>query len=107
MYTGLLRGPSITFSLISLQLWQGVTQLRFLEVENVHHCDMVIFFAAGPHSDNPVDIPFDGPGGVLAHAFIPFKSFADQPGLDGDIHFDKDEFYVVNTDAITPGNDFI
>ncbi len=64
----------------ALELWDGGagdTPLQFSEV--AQGGDLSILFGAGDHGD---PYPFDGPGGVLAHAFYP---------TDGRVHFDEDE----------------
>jgi len=65
--------------------WTVDAPLRFIETDNVEEADFKIFFAGGGHGD-PSD--FDGPGGVLAHAFYP---------RSGKVHYDEDETYTANT----------
>ncbi|GAA53703.1 matrix metalloproteinase-25 [Clonorchis sinensis] len=71
----------------TFNLWSKVIDLDFVEEKDYYkEADIVIQFGAGKHGDS---IPFDGEGGVLAHAFYPTPnnvySFA------GDAHFDDDE----------------
>ena len=53
--------------------------------------EIQIKFGMNTHGD---DYPFDGNGGVLAHAFFP-----NVPKYDGDIHFDDSEHWTSNTQA--------
>ena len=74
-------------------LWSAVTPLTFTEVPMGGNPHIVIRFAAGDHSDGNA---FDGPSGVLAHAYYP------PPGggaLAGDTHFDEAEAWSVNLPA--------
>ena len=50
---------------------------------NFQSSDLTITFYKGDHGDGS---PFDGPGGILAHAFYP---------TDGRLHFDADERFSI------------
>ncbi|KAK2179697.1 hypothetical protein NP493_477g03036 [Ridgeia piscesae] len=66
--------------------WSQVTPLNFRAVETPDQ-DIEIKFAAGNHGDGSRN-SFDGPGGVLAHAYYPEV---------GDTHFDEDETWTDET----------
>ncbi|XP_049646645.1 stromelysin-3 [Suncus etruscus] len=69
----------------ALQVWSDVTPLTFTEVQE-GRADIMIDFIRYSHGD---DLPFDGPGGVLAHAFFP------KTHRQGDVHFDYDETWTI------------
>nr|XP_046244875.1 matrix metalloproteinase-20 [Scatophagus argus] len=71
----------------ALKMWSDAAPLRFIKV-NHGKADIVLSFARRTHGDF---FPFDGPRGVLAHAF--------QPGddLGGDVHFDEDETWTTGS----------
>ncbi len=74
----------------SFQAWSDVCGLAFREETDPRKtADILVLFVAGKHAsppeDNESDPPFDGPGGVLAHAFYP------GPGIGGDCHVDLSE----------------
>ncbi|NP_001266961.1 collagenase 3-like precursor [Takifugu rubripes] len=67
----------------ALQVWAKVTPLRFSKVSS--DPDIKVLFGGQYHGDS---YPFDGPDGILAHAFSP------GPGIGGDAHFDEDELFT-------------
>ncbi|XP_039212196.1 stromelysin-1-like isoform X1 [Crotalus tigris] len=67
----------------AFKVWSQVTPLTFKKVPN-GNADIFISFHSGVHGDF---YPFDGPGGILAHAYAPGL------GIGGDAHFDEDEFW--------------
>nr|XP_006997084.1 stromelysin-3 [Peromyscus maniculatus bairdii] len=69
----------------ALQVWSEVTPLTFTEVHE-GRADIMIDFTRYWHGDN---LPFDGPGGILAHAFFP------KTHREGDVHFDYDETWTI------------
>ncbi|XP_037697163.1 neutrophil collagenase [Choloepus didactylus] len=71
----------------AFQLWSRASRLTFTRISE-GEADIRIEFARGDHGDNS---PFDGPNGILAHAFQP------GPGLGGDAHFDADETWTKNS----------
>ncbi|XP_076017465.1 collagenase 3-like [Genypterus blacodes] len=68
----------------AFQVWAKVTPLRFTRISG-GTADIMISFGRQSHGDY---YPFDGPGGILAHAFAP------SPGIGGDAHFDEDEMFT-------------
>jgi hypothetical protein len=70
-------------------MWSAETPLRFRRVADGTSGDIVIRFVAGDHGDGS---PFDGPSGVLAHAFYPSNSGP----IRGDSHFDEAETWTLN-----------
>lgn len=72
----------------AFKAWSDVTNLVFIETPGTK-ATIMIRFGSGGHRCN---YPFDGKGGVLAHAFYPDH---------GQVHFDEDEFYTENTSTGT------
>ncbi|XP_068561844.1 stromelysin-3-like [Cebidichthys violaceus] len=66
-------------------VWSAVTPLTFREV-TAEEADIIIDFNRYWHGDS---LPFDGPGGILAHAFFP------RTNREGEVHFDYDESWTV------------
>lgn len=78
-------------------LWAAYTPLRFSRVDVASGPEIIIRFVAGDHGDGS---PFDGAGGVLAHAFYPSIPPAPPSAIMGDAHFDEAETWTV---AVPPG----
>ncbi|XP_062814654.1 matrix metalloproteinase-17 [Anolis carolinensis] len=69
----------------ALKVWSDITPLNFHEVAG-NNADIQIDFSKTDHNDG---YPFDGPGGMVAHAFSPGEHHA-----AGDTHFDDDESWT-------------
>ncbi|XP_056139839.1 matrix metalloproteinase-28 [Lampris incognitus] len=69
----------------AFQLWSNVSGLVFQEVPE-GHADIRLAFYEGDHNDGASNA-FDGPGGTLAHAFLPRR---------GEAHFDMAERWTLN-----------
>jgi len=65
------------------QLWTSISALSISETLQLYDADIHLKFAGGEHGDT---FPFDGEGGVLAHAFYP-----ENRGFAGHVHFDDAE----------------
>jgi peptidoglycan hydrolase-like protein with peptidoglycan-binding domain/acylphosphatase len=76
----------------ALGLWSAVTPLTFTEIPFANNPHIKIRFVSGDHGDG-ANNAFDGPSGVLAHAFYPPPNGGD---LAGDAHFDEAETWSVN-----------
>ncbi|XP_073677436.1 collagenase 3-like [Garra rufa] len=71
----------------ALQVWAAVTPLKFTRIKR-GIADIMISFAIKDHGDG---LMFDGPNGILAHAYAPGS------GIGGDAHFDDDESFSFNS----------
>ncbi|XP_061817746.1 uncharacterized protein [Nerophis lumbriciformis] len=71
----------------ALHVYSSVTPLDFKQITS-GTADIMIKFKADNHGDFA---PFDGEGGVLAHAFSPGE------GRGGDTHFDDDELWTLTS----------
>ncbi|CAI9782610.1 unnamed protein product [Fraxinus pennsylvanica] len=67
--------------------WASATHFTFSRVQNIAAADLVIGFHRRNHGDG---LPFDGPGGVLVHAFAP---------TNGRFHYDADDRFSVGAAA--------
>ncbi|KFP26346.1 Stromelysin-1 [Colius striatus] len=74
----------------AFSVWSTVTPLKFIKRDR-GDADIMISFAAKGHNDF---MPFDGPGGSVAHAYAPGKDFG------GDAHFDEDETWTKSTEGM-------
>ncbi|EDO44847.1 predicted protein, partial [Nematostella vectensis] len=77
----------------ALDYWARVSGLSFSRTMDFQNADLRISFGYKSHSG--CASPFDGPGGVLAHAFFPH---------DGRAHFDEDENF---TDGTSQGTNLL
>ncbi|KAM5238813.1 matrix metalloproteinase-17 [Ctenodactylus gundi] len=69
----------------ALKVWSDIAPLNFHEVAG-STADIQIDFSRADHDDS---FPFDGPGGAVAHAFLPGDHHT-----AGDAHFDDDEAWT-------------
>uniref|UniRef100_A0A665UQ22 Collagenase 3 n=1 Tax=Echeneis naucrates TaxID=173247 RepID=A0A665UQ22_ECHNA len=73
----------------ALNVWADVTPLTFKKLY-AGNADIMISFGSKEHGDYN---PFDGPDGLLAHAYPPGQ------GIGGDTHFDEDEHWSKDSSA--------
>ena len=88
----------------ALAAWSSVTPLVFTEVALNQNPEIVISFESGSHGDGN---PFDGPSGVLAHAYYPPSTDPPTPTLHGDAHFDDAETWTVTIPVPGGGIDLV
>ncbi|XP_034732504.1 matrix metalloproteinase-9 isoform X1 [Etheostoma cragini] len=71
----------------AFKVWSDVAPLTFTRLSD-GTADIMISFGRLNHGD---PYPFDGKDGLLAHAYPPGE------GLQGDAHFDEDEYWTLGT----------
>ncbi|CAH1405383.1 unnamed protein product [Nezara viridula] len=100
----LTRGDVLEIIKKSLANWAKYGDLRFTEVSSPDEADIVFGFYRRQHGDGSA---FDGPGNVLAHAFAPSSYDYGQKGLEGDVHFDAEEPWVIDAGSEYRGVDLM
>uniref|UniRef100_A0A3Q2XTI5 Collagenase 3 n=3 Tax=Hippocampus comes TaxID=109280 RepID=A0A3Q2XTI5_HIPCM len=89
-YTPDLRKSDVDRAIrTALNVWSDATPLRFKKLY-YGTADIMISFGRKEHGDHN---PFDGPNGLLAHAYPPGQ------GIGGDTHFDEDEHWSKDSSA--------
>nr|XP_045588154.1 matrix metalloproteinase-17-like [Procambarus clarkii] len=78
--------------------WSVYSHLQFSEVDT-GDADIIIYFASYDHYDG---YPFDGPSGILAHAYYPYEFGS----YGGDVHFDESEKWNIRPKDEYSGLDF-
>ena len=81
-FSDTLEQHSYTEIINAFEVWTSSIELFLYEVTDIRIADVRIKFVSRDHGDR---YPFDGPIGVLAHAFYP---------PNGEIHFDNDEEFT-------------
>ncbi|XP_003780847.1 neutrophil collagenase [Otolemur garnettii] len=71
----------------AFEVWSKASPLTFTKTAQ-GEADIKIAFVQKDHGDNS---PFDGPNGILAHAFQPGQ------GIGGDVHFDEEETWTTTS----------
>nr|XP_023691113.1 matrix metalloproteinase-9 [Paramormyrops kingsleyae] len=74
----------------AFKVWSDVTPLTFTRLYD-GTADIMVSFGRKDHGD---PYPFDGKDGLLAHAYPPGE------GMQGDAHFDDDEFWTLGTGPV-------
>ncbi|XP_071535909.1 matrix metalloproteinase-2-like isoform X2 [Panulirus ornatus] len=78
--------------------WSTYSNLLFTEVDT-SDADIIIYFASYDHGDG---YAFDGPSGILAHAYYPYEF----GHYGGDVHFDESEQWNIRPKDEYSGLDF-
>jgi len=85
---------------IAMKLWEDSTNVKFTEDRRSYEAgsdeepEIMIRFTSARLGHRSMDsYAFEGRGGFLAHAFYPLH----QKDIAGDVHFDDDENYSLNT----------
>nr|XP_024218958.1 matrix metalloproteinase-2-like [Halyomorpha halys] len=87
----------------ALGIWAKYGNLHFTQAPYSNDADIVFGFYRRQHGDS---FAFDGPGNVLAHAFTPSYN-QNGRGIDGDVHFDADENWMVDSNPGDYGVDLM